>query len=310
MIVDILCTGLPDSDAAGAVSARNAQLVGYTGHFQRRAHYQSPRNENEVWREARAARVAAGQRVRSPESLKAFLDEAGVDLAIISAAVDPFADAKEVDTRQRLAEFCATDRDRYAGMCWIDPFDDDAALQVDHLVTDLGIEIIAVGHTSLARGLTADHPRLGQIYGRCQSLGVPVSMGSAVNWYRKVPYDLFHPRYIDSVAAAFPDLKIIAAHGGWPWVADMVMVAWRHDNVYIDISTNRAGQFVNPALGWEPLLHFGDRVISDRVLFGSAGATSGADLASLIQQVRDLPLREATIEKWLGVNALRVLGRS
>ena len=60
----------------------------------------------------------------------------------------------------------------------------------------------------------------------------------------------------------------------------------------------------------EPLLHFGDRVISDRVLFGSAGATSGADLASLIQQVRDLPLREATIEKWLGVNALRVLGRS
>jgi len=50
-------------------------------------------------------------------------------------------------------------------------------------------------------------------------------------------------------------------------------------------------------------------VISDRVLFGSAGASSAEDLASLIQQVRDLPLRESTIDKWLGLNALRVLGR-
>ena len=88
------------------------------------------------------------------------------------------------------------------------------------------------------------------------------------------------------------------------------MIAWRHRHIYLDLSTQRAGQFTNPALGWGPLLHFGDRVIADRVMFGSGGVLSGRMLGELIDEVRALPLKPANIDNWLGLNAARLLGRA
>lgn len=45
-----------------------------------------------------------------------------------------------------------------------------------------------------------------------------------------------HPLTIDDLAVKFPNLKIIIAHMGNPWIADCAVVASRHSNVYLDIS--------------------------------------------------------------------------
>lgn len=45
-----------------------------------------------------------------------------------------------------------------------------------------------------------------------------------------------HPLNIDEVAQRFPDLKIVMAHFGNPWVIDATMVAWKNKNVYVDLS--------------------------------------------------------------------------
>lgn len=45
-----------------------------------------------------------------------------------------------------------------------------------------------------------------------------------------------HPLTIDDLAVKFPDLKIIIAHMGNPWITDCATVALRHPNVYFDIS--------------------------------------------------------------------------
>ena len=42
--------------------------------------------------------------------------------------------------------------------------------------------------------------------------------------------------YIDTIAPKFPDLEISMGYMGYPWVADTVAVAWKHENVYIDTS--------------------------------------------------------------------------
>ena len=41
---------------------------------------------------------------------------------------------------------------------------------------------------------------------------------------------------LDEVAVDFPELTIIACPPGWPWVHELIAVAWRHPNVYLDIS--------------------------------------------------------------------------
>jgi predicted TIM-barrel fold metal-dependent hydrolase len=48
--------------------------------------------------------------------------------------------------------------------------------------------------------------------------------------------DLAHPLKLDPVAAAHPDLTIVAAHFGWPWHMDLIAIALHKTNVYIDIS--------------------------------------------------------------------------
>ncbi len=42
------------------------------------------------------------------------------------------------------------------------------------------------------------------------------------------------------MAAAFPELTVVAAHFGWPWHMDLIAMALHKTNVYIDIS------------GWSP----------------------------------------------------------
>jgi uncharacterized protein len=108
------------------------------------------------------------------------------------------------------------------------------------------------------------------------------------------------------MANAFPKLKIVVLHACWPWVADGVMVAWRHPNVFLDISAHRPKHFTTPASGWEPLLYYGNRMLQDKVIFGSTWTLLGTTIGALIDEVRALPLKDAVIDKWLGQNAARV----
>lgn len=52
--------------------------------------------------------------------------------------------------------------------------------------------------------------------------------------FAKVKYA--HPIYIDDIAVEYPNLKIIIAHAGNPWIEDAVEIAYKNENVYLDIS--------------------------------------------------------------------------
>jgi predicted TIM-barrel fold metal-dependent hydrolase len=100
----------------------------------------------------------------------------------------------------------------------------------------------------------------------------------------------------------------VALHCGWPWVEDMMMVAWRHENVYLDISAHRPKHMTIPDSGWGPLLYWGNRMLSSRVVFGSTWTLIGMTIKDLADEVRGLPLKDAVIEAWLHGNAERLLG--
>jgi hypothetical protein len=44
------------------------------------------------------------------------------------------------------------------------------------------------------------------------------------------------PILLDDVALYFPELRLVAAHTGWPWVEELIALAWKHPNVYIAVS--------------------------------------------------------------------------
>ena len=49
--------------------------------------------------------------------------------------------------------------------------------------------------------------------------------------------------YIDEVALEFPELRIVGGHIGYPWTTEMIAVATKHPNVFIDTSAYSARRF-------------------------------------------------------------------
>ena len=68
----------------------------------------------------------------------------------------------------------------------------------------------------------------------CRSASTPRPTGRrcAIN-------DLGHPRHLDVVAGDFPELTIIVSHGGYPWVLEAVLLAWKHPHVYLELAAHR-----------------------------------------------------------------------
>lgn len=84
----------------------------------------------------------------------------------------------------------------------------------------------------------ASDPIARPIYELCDRLGAPVIFhtGDTLSYrtFAKVKYA--HPLAIDEVAVDFPNLKIVIAHLGNPWLMDCAEILYRNPNVYADLS--------------------------------------------------------------------------
>src|SRR2546426_8471024 len=72
-----------------------------------------------------------------------------------------------------------------------------------------------------------------------------------------------HVPYLDHVALEFPELRIVAGHIGFPWVFEMISLATKYPNVYIDTSAYKVRRYPRDLV--EYLRGHGRK----KVLFGS-----------------------------------------
>jgi predicted TIM-barrel fold metal-dependent hydrolase len=146
----------------------------------------------------------------------------------------------------------------------------------------------------------------GPVYAKCQELGIPITIHTSINFTVDRPIGLGRPLHLSKVAAEYPDLVIVANHGGWPWVNEMVGVAWKHRNVYIEIGAQSPKYMAKPGTGWDPLMVFGNSVLQDKVLFATDCMLPAQRVVS---ELLDTPLKDSVKDKWLGLNAKALLER-
>lgn len=104
--------------------------------------------------------------------------------------------------------------------------------------------------------------------------------------------------YLDEVALIFPELKIVAGHIGFPWTDEMIGVAWKHENVFIDTSAYL------PRYYPPQLLQYMKTYGQDKVLFGTNFPQ--LSLEKCVQQVQELGLSAEIQAKFFAENARRV----
>jgi len=230
------------------------------------------------------------------------MNEAGVDAAVLQAewAIGDYR--KQNDAVHRLVR---VHPDKFiAGYLCVNPLeDDDMAKVVEKEVKERAFK--GVNIQGWAYRLRPNDRRLYPVYAKCQELGIPVSIHASINFTVDRTMDYSRPIYIDEVACDFPGLTIVANHGGWPWVNEMVAVAWKHPNVYIEIGAVSPKYIGTPGTGWEPLMVYGNSLLQDRVLFATDDMLPPK---RCIEELKALPLKETVKEKWLGGNAARLLG--
>ncbi|NCB63593.1 MAG: amidohydrolase [Clostridia bacterium] len=226
------------------------------------------------------------------------MDDAGIQTAVLAGRkVLPHIGV--VDNRD-IADLVRDHPGRFIGMAGADPSDMDAAMaEVETYVAGAGLRGVV-----LEPGLTKDpmfveDRRIWPIYERCQALDVPVMLMVGSNCGPTVEFS--KPAHAEAVAAAFPKLRVILSHGGWPWVTEMIHIAYRYKNVCLlpDL------YFFN-APGCTDYLAAANYILKDQMLFGSAYPYVS------LQEARDYfmngRLRSEAVEPFFSGNARRVLG--
>lgn len=102
---------------------------------------------------------------------------------------------------------------------------------------------------------------------------------------------------LDRIACDFPDLVLIGTHTGYPWVDEMIAVATKWPNVYINISA-WLPKYFNPAL----IRFMRGRSSHKKVIWG----TNGLDWARYLEQLGQMEIPEDRARAILWENARRV----
>lgn len=119
-------------------------------------------------------------------------------------------------------------------------------------------------------GFVASDPIYGPFYEVARAYQRPVLVlvghtgaGAGLPGGDGIELDLCHPRYIDKLAIAYPDLQIISGRPAWPWQDDMISIMLHKPNVWSELH------------GWSPK-YFTDALkkeirtrLKKRVMFGA-----------------------------------------
>jgi len=234
-----------------------------------------------------------------------LLDKMGVEKAVIFNLDEETPSGIAGLPNDYYAEIVKKHPDKFVGFAGIDPLKRMEAVREIRRSYDLGLRGVAV--RPFMFGIPPHHAKMYPIYSTCVELDIPIWFHLSIN-YSTNNMEVERPIYLDIVAQDFPELKIIAGHGGWPWVNELVAVAWRNPNIYIDIASYLPKYIGMKGTGWEQLIHFGNSVLQDRILFGSTWLFMGMSIKQLADGVMELPLKEEVKRKWLYENAARLLG--
>jgi hypothetical protein len=224
------------------------------------------------------------------------MEDAGVRLGMLCAWWGPRG---PLITNADVAALVATYPDRFAGVASVDlhrPM--DAVRELRRCVQDLGFKALRV--VPWLWDLPPDDRRYYPLYAECIELGVPFCLQVGHTGPLR-PSEPGRPiPYLDRVALEFPELKIVGGHIGFPWTAEMISLATKYPNVYIDTSAYKASRY--PAELVEYLRGHGRR----KVLFGSNHPAWPA--RDCLSDLSRLGLDQEATELFLHLNAERVFG--
>lgn len=241
----------------------------------------------------RWTRQSLGEEI-PPEATVAAMDSAGVEVGLLSAWSGPQGFLIDND---EVAAVVGAHPGRFRGLAAVDlarPM--EAVRELRRAVRQLGF--VGLRIVPWLWGWPTDDRRYYPLYAECVELGVPVCLqvghtGPLMSSEpgRPIPY-------LEHVALEFPDLVIVAGHIGLPWTQEVLSLATKFPNVYVDTSAYKASRYPPELAGF--MRGHGLR----KVMFGTNYPMLTA--AACLESLPTLGLGPEATEAFLAGNARRV----
>lgn len=245
---------------------------------------------------------------RSEPEVVADFRAHGIEAVLVAFDIESVADAPACTS-----EYVAGLRDRYPDtfiQAWgvVNPLGGENAIrQAEQAVAAHGV--LGFHFHPIMGRYSVDDPELAPLFAAITELGVPVmvdvgttGMGAGMPGGGGARIYNAHPRAVDELAALFPDLTIVAAHPGWPWIEEMTAVALHKGNVYWELS-GWAPKYFPPGLRTDIRGR-----LQDKIMFGTDYPSLPLD--RLLREWEELGFSDGVMHKVFHENAERVLGLS
>ncbi len=143
-----------------------------------------------------------------------------------------------------VAEYAARHPDKIIGFGAVDPASDNVRDTLEEIV-GLGLRGVKLG--PIYQNVSPTDPRLLPMYEFCQAHRLPIMFHQGTTFVRTGPLRYALPILLDEIAIAFPELRLVIAHLGHPWINETLVLIRKHPHVYSDISAlhYRPWQFYN-----------------------------------------------------------------
>jgi uncharacterized protein len=176
-----------------------------------------------------------------------------------------------------IADYVRAHPEKLIGFASVDPAEDDARVMLEHAIKDLRLAGL-----KLAPIYQHIHPldeRMLPIYEFCQAHHVPILIHQGTTFLQAAPLAVALPILLEDVAMRFPDLKVVVAHLGQPWIVETLVLIRKQPNFFADVSAlhYRPWQFYNA------LITAKEYGVLNKLLFGSdfPYTTAEATMAAL-----------------------------
>ncbi|QLY28059.1 amidohydrolase family protein [Nocardia huaxiensis] len=226
----------------------------------------------------------------------AAMDEAGVDQALLCSWFGP--NGPLIDNDETAAHVRAHP-DRFVGVASVDlRYPVQAVRELRRAVNDLGM--VALRVVPWLWNLPPDDRRYYPLLAECVELNIPFCTQIG-HTGPLCPSEPGRPiPYLDTVLLEFPDLVVVGGHVGYPWIDEVLSLAMKYPNFYVDTSAYAVHRLPQ---GLVDYLRGPGRT---RVLFGTNWPMLSAERC--LRKLDELHLDDETRALFLGGNAARVFG--
>jgi len=162
-----------------------------------------------------------------------------------------------------VAQEVAASAGRAIGFASVNPHDRGAPAEFERAIRELGLRGLKL--SPAYQGFDPRMPEAWRLYELANRWRVPVMFHSGGAYPASASLETASPALLDPVARAFPDLAIIVAHLGQPWMGETVMLIRKHPRVFADLSA----RFHRPWQLYNGLIMALEYKVDDKLLFGT-----------------------------------------